>query len=106
MSATMSRLDPRPGRGVGLRWSLSLGVALFCAAYVAGRTSRPFTAREPGARQALYYVDPMHPAYRSEKPGKAPDCGMDLEPVYAGIAGPAAAIGLGNIRLTPDQEQA
>ena len=26
----------------------------------------------------------MHPAYRSDKPGVAPDCGMQLEPVYAG----------------------
>jgi membrane fusion protein, copper/silver efflux system len=34
------------------------------------------------ARKVLYYQDPMHPAYRSDKPGKAPDCGMDLEPVY------------------------
>jgi RND family efflux transporter MFP subunit len=25
----------------------------------------------------------MHPAYRSDKPGTAPDCGMDLVPVYA-----------------------
>jgi Cu(I)/Ag(I) efflux system membrane fusion protein len=24
----------------------------------------------------------MHPAYTSDKPGKAPDCGMPLEPVY------------------------
>ena len=34
-------------------------------------------------RQVLYYVDPMHPAYRSPKPGIAPDCGMALVPVYA-----------------------
>jgi membrane fusion protein, copper/silver efflux system len=34
------------------------------------------------ARRILYYVDPMHPAYRSDRPGKAPDCGMDLVPVY------------------------
>lgn len=34
-------------------------------------------------RHVLYYVDPMHPAYRSSKPGIAPDCGMKLEPVYA-----------------------
>jgi Cu(I)/Ag(I) efflux system membrane fusion protein len=34
-------------------------------------------------RHVLYYVDPMHPAYRSDKPGIAPDCGMKLEPVYA-----------------------
>ncbi len=35
------------------------------------------------ARRILYYQDPMHPAYKSDKPGKAPDCGMDLVPVYA-----------------------
>jgi membrane fusion protein, copper/silver efflux system len=34
------------------------------------------------ARRILYYVDPMHPAYKSEKPGVAPDCGMALEPIY------------------------
>jgi len=34
-------------------------------------------------RKILYYVDPMHPAYKSDKPGTAPDCGMDLVPVYA-----------------------
>jgi Cu(I)/Ag(I) efflux system membrane fusion protein len=34
-------------------------------------------------RRILYYQDPMHPAYKSDKPGIAPDCGMRLEPVYA-----------------------
>jgi len=34
----------------------------------------------------LYYVDPMHPWYKSDKPGKAPDCGMDLVAVYSGDA--------------------
>jgi membrane fusion protein, copper/silver efflux system len=33
-------------------------------------------------RKVLYWQDPMHPAYTSDKPGKAPDCGMDLVPVY------------------------
>ncbi|HEY4682007.1 MAG TPA: heavy metal-binding domain-containing protein, partial [Candidatus Acidoferrales bacterium] len=36
-----------------------------------------------GERKILYWVDPMHPAYKSDKPGTAPDCGMDLVPVYA-----------------------
>src|SRR6476619_2502412 len=40
-------------------------------------------------RKVLYWVDPMHPAYKSDKPGIAPDCGMKLEPVYADGAGPA-----------------
>lgn len=29
----------------------------------------------------------MHPAYHSDKPGKAPDCGMDLVAVYADTVG-------------------
>ena len=49
---------------------------------------------EKGGRKVLYWVDRMHPAYKSDKPGIAPDCGMKLEPVYAddGAASvPAAA---------------
>jgi hypothetical protein len=34
-------------------------------------------------RKVLYWYDPMHPDYKSDKPGKAPDCGMDLVPKYA-----------------------
>ncbi len=41
------------------------------------------------AHRILYYVDPMHPAYHSSKPGKAPDCGMDLVAVYADGVGKA-----------------
>jgi RND family efflux transporter MFP subunit len=33
----------------------------------------------------------MHPWYKSDKPGIAPDCGMKLEPVYADGGPPAAA---------------
>jgi Cu(I)/Ag(I) efflux system membrane fusion protein len=38
--------------------------------------------RQQPQKKALYWVDPMHPAYKSDKPGTAPDCGMDLVPVY------------------------
>ena len=45
------------------------------------------TSGRRGAKLAdhvpLYYIDPMHPAYKSSKPGIAPDCGMKLVPVYA-----------------------
>jgi RND family efflux transporter MFP subunit len=34
-------------------------------------------------RKILYWYDPMHPAYRSDKEGVAPDCGMTLVPKYA-----------------------
>ena len=42
--------------------------------------SRPATAQ---GRKILYYHDPMHPSYRSDRPGIAPDCNMALTPVYA-----------------------
>jgi Cu(I)/Ag(I) efflux system membrane fusion protein len=62
-------------------------VALIAAAYGLGRRSvHPQRASKPG-RHVLYYVDPMHPAYRSDKPGIAPDCGMKLEPVFSDDAG-------------------
>ena len=35
------------------------------------------------SRKILYWYDSMHPAYRSDKPGVAPDCGMVLVPKYA-----------------------
>ena len=34
-------------------------------------------------RKIVYWYDPMHPQYKSDQPGKAPDCGMDLVPKYA-----------------------
>jgi RND family efflux transporter MFP subunit len=64
------------------------------------------------APKPLYYVDPMHPAYKSDKPGIAPDCGMQLEPVYA--AGVLATADAGNrpsslspgaVRIDPAKQQ-
>jgi RND family efflux transporter MFP subunit len=52
---------------------------------------------EKGGRKILYYVDAMHPWYKSDKPGIAPDCGMKLEPVYADGAAPTAAKPQGKI---------
>jgi RND family efflux transporter MFP subunit len=54
---------------------------------------KKFSGREEGQsktailkseKKILYYKDPMHPWITSDKPGKAPDCGMDLVPVYEG----------------------
>ncbi len=61
--------------------------------YLAGnRGAQPAAGPEPSTattgtadqRKIAYYKDPMHPWYTSDKPGKAPDCGMDLVPVYEG----------------------
>src|SRR5436309_7835951 len=60
---------------------LVLLAGTFASGYVvrATRHAGPTTS----GHRILYYVDPMHPAYKSDKPGVAPDCGMTLEPVYA-----------------------
>ncbi len=61
-------------------------VGLFGTAQAAQTASPPASPAAPSAppqRKILYYVDPMHPSYKSDKPGIAPDCGMPLVPVYA-----------------------
>jgi len=58
-------------------------IAAMAGSYVLGRHHSQSKTSSPTARHVLYYVDPMHPAYKSDKPGIAPDCGMRLEPVYA-----------------------
>src|ERR1035437_3445195 len=59
---------------------LALLAATFVGGYIA-RASRRGTPAAP-ERRVLYYVDTMNPAYKSDKPGMAPD-GMALAPVYA-----------------------
>jgi len=50
--------------------------------FLVGR-SHAHSAETASSRHVLYWVDPMHPDYKSGHPGIAPDCGMALEPVYA-----------------------
>src|SRR5437588_12848984 len=66
-----------------------VGAAILAAAGFLGgiayRAQQVQASIHPGApkeRRSLYYVDPMHPAYKSDKPGIARDCGMKREPVY------------------------
>ena len=61
-------------------------------------------------RKVLYYVDPMHPSYKSDKPGIAPDCGMKLEPVYAdgSMGGEPSETGVmapGTVKIATDRQQ-
>jgi len=67
------------------RVSVAIPVLLLMAAsYLVGRhgTRGETSAAPKDARKVLYWVDPMHPDYKSDRPGVAPDCGMQLEPVY------------------------
>jgi membrane fusion protein, copper/silver efflux system len=64
---------------------------VFVAGYGYARWYGPRNGGSGNNRKILYYVDAMHPWYKSDKPGIAPDCGMKLEPVYADAGVPAAA---------------
>src|SRR6516162_2306040 len=91
------------------------------AAFVAGYGYRRWyaipdvvQARAEG-RRILYYYDPMHPTYKSDKPGTAPDCGMTLVPFYADEAEKAPAhsgdskmpadLPMGTIKVSPEKQQ-
>lgn len=74
-----------------LPWIL-VGVLCALLAFTWVRAPHPASVQQPAKKRILYYVDSMHPAYKSDKPGKAPDCGMDLTPVYEGDANAALTI--------------
>jgi membrane fusion protein, copper/silver efflux system len=63
----------------------------FLAGWRYGHRPAANSASVSAGRTILYYVDPMHPAYKSDKPGIAPDCGMELVAVYADQAAQASA---------------
>lgn len=55
---------------------------------------------EPMKKKPLYWVAPMNPDYKRDKPGKSP-MGMDLIP-YFGNEGSESNTGKGTIRVNPD----
>jgi Cu(I)/Ag(I) efflux system membrane fusion protein len=67
---------------------------LMIVSYAVGRRHEAEPATEnTHSRRILYWVDPMHPDYKSDRPGTALDCGMALEPVYADSAAtPGASV--------------
>lgn len=71
----------------------TLGIVLLVmASYAVGRRQSLHHAGETtNSGRVLYWVDPMHPSYKADKPGIAPDCGMELVPVYAKDVGNAPA---------------
>jgi RND family efflux transporter MFP subunit len=90
-----------------MRYLKLLAVAVLLAGtFLAGYVFRA-ASRQPteNGRRVLYYVDPRHPAYHSDKPGVAPDCGMRLEPVYADQASGGAAAATPAVKFYRDPQQ-
>ncbi|HXY53487.1 MAG TPA: efflux RND transporter periplasmic adaptor subunit [Nitrospirota bacterium] len=90
----------------------ALGIAciivLVAVSFLAGRwhqkTHLDGTSSAQAGRKVLYYVDPMNPGFRSDKPGVAP-CGMPLEAVYAGGSTDPSRMPPGTVNVTTEQQQ-
>ena len=85
-------------------------VLLMALSYLVGSWSngRPETTAAAGVHKILYYHCPMHPAYKSDKAGIAPCCGMALEPVYAdgeGAGGASSSLPPGALRVSTEKQQ-
>jgi membrane fusion protein, copper/silver efflux system len=96
-----------------IRFSVLILILLIAAgSFLAGSwVTYQGKSKATAERKILHYVDPMNPAFKSDKPGIAP-CGMPLEPVYAdqgdaaaGEAAPRASLPPGTIRISPEKQQ-
>jgi membrane fusion protein, copper/silver efflux system len=83
---------------------IGLFVVIAGISFFAGRRSTLKQAVVAGKR-VLYYVDPMHPSYRSDRPGTAPDCGMALEPVYEGSESSQSSLPAGAVSIGSDRQR-
>lgn len=90
-----------------LPWILTILLAITLVAVLAARPNAKPSAAPVAQKKVLYWVDPMHPAYKSDKPGKAPDCGMELVPVYDDGTGATASSvkGYANVKVGSDRQQ-
>jgi len=97
-----------------LPWILTIVLAIALVAVLVARpghktSTTTKTTAVATQKKILYWVDPMHPAYKSDKPGTAPDCGMALVPVYddgtMGSESTTDVSGYTNVKLTPERQQ-
>jgi multidrug efflux pump subunit AcrA (membrane-fusion protein) len=110
-----SNVDRREARTMGRKGALvvtavaiALAVPSVLAQHVHGSAAAPSPAAAPppsGERKILYWYDPMHPQYRSDKPGTAPDCGMDLVPKYADEPATPRNMPAGTVEISPFKQQ-
>jgi Cu(I)/Ag(I) efflux system membrane fusion protein len=82
-------------------------VVLIALAFAGGKWYGAHGSMQAGGApdKVLYWVDPMHPWYKSDKPGIAPDCGMKLVPVRAGEEGQYHAAGKNMVQVSPQKQQ-
>ncbi len=106
-----------------LPWILTalLAIALVVVLFAKGRDGAPASGNDGGVvqdssgRRVTAWIDPMYSqgpphVYKSNKPGRAPDCSMKLVPLYADeVTSTAAATstveGYSNVSLPPARQQ-
>ena len=114
MEETKIQKQSIPQKRIAQRLVAVLLVALVAAGTVAairsgwfGSAKNPATTTRAAVPQqgpkVLYWYDPMHPAYKSDKPGIAPDCGMALVPKYADEPG-GASMPAGTVTVPEDKQ--
>jgi Cu(I)/Ag(I) efflux system membrane fusion protein len=64
----------------------------------------PEMSTKTAERKVLYWYDPMHPAYKSDKPGTAPDCGITLVPKYPDDQS-MARMPVGMVTISPEKQR-
>src|SRR6185369_5912676 len=103
--------DGPPGRNDGDAVMKKLLVVIFMAAAWAGGYGygRWYAKPPAGERKPLYWIDPMHPWYKSDVPGIAPDCNTKLVPVLPGEEARyerrATTMPEGSVQITPEKQQ-
>ena len=102
-----SELISHPEVHSSTRSRIILLVGLLAVAAVSFSAGLLFNRHDSGGgRKVLYYHDPMHPAYKSDKPGVAPDCGMELEPVYSDGSNDDTPSSSTGVRVDPNAARA
>ena len=89
-------------------YASAIGLLMILSYALGRRHTDPAASESANAHRVLYWVDPMHPNYKSDHPGIAPDCGMALEPVYAdsvSSAMAAAPASPGSVNIDAQKQQ-
>ncbi|HEX9164415.1 MAG TPA: heavy metal-binding domain-containing protein, partial [Gemmatimonadales bacterium] len=89
---------------------VTLGLLVVGASFAAGtRWGRRDAGSSPQQQAVSAYTCPMHPQYRSDRPGDCPSCGMRLEPVRedggATSAPDGTALPAGAVRVSSERQQ-
>lgn len=92
----INQLSGKLGLGIGLIFGVAISAVIYATAFAPGHEMQSSKV-SAASDDPLYWVAPMDPNFKRDKPGKSP-MGMDLVPVYANDAGQDAP---GTVSIDP-----